>query len=199
MVKIFSRLLLAALLLAACNRQPSDDFLRAKMPETPAVNPGTRFERISAERSGIRFVPQLQESFQYNFLLDPYEYNGGGVAVLDVDNDGLQDLFFTHRFNGCRLYRNKGNLQFEDLSESAGVAKFDGLKTGVAVADVNADGWMDIYVCRTWLTALPERRNLLFINQGRDAQTGQWNGFSEQAAAYGIDDPAPTQCANFFD
>ncbi|MCK6693320.1 MAG: VCBS repeat-containing protein, partial [Thermoanaerobaculia bacterium] len=150
------------------------------MPEKPAIVPSTKFELIPAERSGIAFVPTLQESFEYNFLVDPYEYNGGGVAVLDVDNDGLQDLFFTHRFNGCRLYRNKGNFRFDDISESSGVAKHSGLKTGVAVVDINADGWM------------PERRNLLFVNQ----QNGT---FAEQAAAYGIDDPSPSQCANFFD
>ncbi len=175
-----------------CKNTPSDDFLRAEMPEKPAITPSTKFELIPAERSGIAFVPTLQESFEYNFLVDPYEYNGGGVAVLDVDNDGLQDLFFTHRFNGCRLYRNKGNFQFEDISESSGVAKYSGLKTGVVAVDINADGWMDLYVCRTWLTNLPERRNLLFVNQKNGT-------FAEQAAAYGIDDPSPSQCANFFD
>ena len=228
------RLFFALLLfLYSCKNSPSDDFLRAALPAQAAPKPGTTFEQIPASRSGINFTPQLQENFQYNFLLDPYEYNGGGVAVLDVDNDGLQDLFFTHRFNGCRLYRNKGNFEFEDISESSGVAQFDGLKTGVAVVDINGDGWQDIYVCRTWLTEVPERRNLLFINSGpspegldekgpdgkglggKEQDSKEQNkaaknsppspsglgkiAFTEQAAAYGIDDPSPSQCANFFD
>ncbi|MCB9329953.1 MAG: VCBS repeat-containing protein [Lewinellaceae bacterium] len=185
-------LLFSSLFLFSCQNTPNDDFLRAEMPEAEPVKASTTFELIPAARSGIDFVPEIQESFQYNFLLDPYEYNGGGVGIIDIDNDGLQDLFFTHRFNGCRLYRNKGNFQFEDISESSGVAQFSGLKTGVAVVDINGDGWQDLYVCRTWLTNLPERRNLLFVNNGD-------NTFSEQAAAYGIDDPSPSQCANFFD
>ncbi len=192
MLQRYFTVLLLANLLFSCKNNPSDDFLRAEMPQKPVAQPSARFELISPARSGISFVPTLQESFQYNFMLDPYEYNGGGVAVLDIDNDGLQDLFFTYRFNGCRLYRNKGNFQFEDISESSGVAQASGLKTGVAVVDINADGWQDIYVCRTWLTEVPERRNLLFVNNKNGT-------FSEQAAAYGIDDPSPSQCANFFD
>ena len=188
----FTTALLLGSFLFSCKKTAPDAFLRAEMPQAPEVAPTTAFERIPPARTGIRFVPQLQESFDYNFLLDPYEYNGGGVAVLDIDNDGLQDLFFTHRFNGCRLYRNKGNFQFEDISEKSGVAQASGLKTGVAVADVNADGWIDIYVCRTWLTDVPERRNLLFVNNHDGT-------FSERAANYGIDDPSPSQCANFFD
>ncbi|TNE60345.1 MAG: CRTAC1 family protein [Bacteroidetes bacterium] len=192
MLNRISRLFLACLLFFSCTDSPSDDFLRAEMPEQAFTPPSTRFELIPPEKSGISFIPDLQESFQYNFLLDPYEYNGGGVAILDVDNDGLQDIFFTHRFNGCRLYRNTGNFTFEDISDASGVAQFSGLKTGAVVVDINADGWSDIYVCRTWLTDVPERRNLLFVNNKNGT-------FSEQAAAYGIDDPAPSQCANFLD
>ncbi|MBK8921165.1 MAG: VCBS repeat-containing protein [Saprospirales bacterium] len=191
MYRIFSPLWMA-ILVCSCKNAASDDFLRAEHTGAAPVKPTTSFERIPASHSGINFVPTLQESFQYNFLLDPYEYNGGGVAVLDVDNDGLQDLFFTHRFNGCRLYRNKGNLQFEDISDRSGISGFSGLKTGVAVVDINADGWSDLYVCRTWLTNVPDRRNLLFVNNRNGT-------FSEQAAAFGIDDPSPSQCANFFD
>ncbi|MCC6459547.1 MAG: VCBS repeat-containing protein [Saprospiraceae bacterium] len=192
MVQRFGGVLLATLCFFSCTPTPSDDFLRAELPPQPPLASGTTFERIPAAQSGITFVPELQESFQYNFLLDPYEYNGGGVAVLDIDNDGLQDLFFTHRFNGCRLYRNKGNFQFEDISDRSGVSQPSGLKTGVAVVDINTDGYPDLYVCRTWLSNVPERRNLLFVNNHDGT-------FSEQAATYGIDDPSPSQCANFFD
>ena len=125
-------------------------------------------------------------------MADPYIYNGGGVAVLDVNNDGLQDLFFTARLQGCRLYLNKGGFKFEDISDKSGVSQFSGLKTGVCVVDINADGWADLYVCRTWLTPLPDRRNLLFVNQ-KDGT------FAEQAAAFGLNDLSASQHANFFD
>ncbi|MBC7774594.1 MAG: VCBS repeat-containing protein, partial [Phycisphaerae bacterium] len=126
-------------------------------------------------------------------------YNGGGVAVIDVNNDGLQDLFFTARLQGCRLYLNKGGLKFEDISEKSGVSKFSGLKTGVTVVDINADGWQDLYVCRTWLTPLPDRRNLLFINTPLSGGEGLGVRFLEQAGAYGLDDLSASQHANFFD
>lgn len=161
-------------------------------PEHPLIPPSTRFERLSAARTGIRFVPSVQEEYRYNFISDPYIYNGGGVAVLDLNNDGLQDLFFTARLQGCRLYLNKGGLTFEDISEKSGVSKFSGLKTGVNVVDINADGWQDLYVCRSWLTPLPERRNLLLVNN----QNGT---FTERAAEYGLDDLSASQHANFFD
>jgi len=176
-------------LLLSCGTDPR---LQAGKPIRPDIPPGTRFERLSAARSGIDFLHNVQEEFRYNFMADPYIYNGGGVAVLDLNNDGLQDLFFTARLQGCRLYLNKGDLSFEDISESSGVSKFSGLKTGVTVVDINADGWPDLYVCRTWLSPLPERRNLLFINN-RD------NTFSEQAAQFGLDDLSASQHANFFD
>ncbi|MCC7467242.1 MAG: VCBS repeat-containing protein [Saprospiraceae bacterium] len=176
-------------LLSACSSDPR--FAPEKTAKT-AQPPTTRFELLPPERSGIRFVPNIREEYRYNFIADPYIYNGGGVAVLDVNNDGLQDLFFTARLQGCRLYLNKGGLQFEDISESSGVAAFSGLKTGVTVVDINNDGRQDLYVCRTWLTALPERRNLLLVNQGN-------NTFTESAAAYGLDDLSASQHANFFD
>lgn len=162
-------------------------------PSAPGVkNPNTGFERIPAEKSGLTHRFDIKDDYVYNFILDPYIYNGGGVAVIDVDNDGLQDLFFTARLQGCRLYRNKGNLQFEDISDKAGISQHGGLKTGACVVDINGDGWQDIYVCRTWLKPVPERRNLLLINNKNGT-------FSEQAAAWGLDDLSPSQQACFFD
>ncbi|MBP6810808.1 MAG: VCBS repeat-containing protein [Saprospiraceae bacterium] len=185
-------LLACLLLLSACS---SDPRLKPGKEEKPAISPSTKFELLPPERTGIDFIPTVQEEFRYNFIADPYIYNGGGVAVIDVNNDGLQDLFFTARLQGCRLYLNKGGLKFEDISEKSGVSKFSGLKTGVTVVDINSDGWQDLYVCRTWLSPLPDRRNLLFVN------TPSSDGvvFSEQAGAYGLDDLSASQHANFFD
>ncbi len=183
-------LLACILLLSACS---SDPRLKPGKEGKPAISPTTKFELLPPERTGIDFIPTVQEEFRYNFIADPYIYNGGGVAVIDVNNDGLQDLFFTARLQGCRLYLNKGGLKFEDISEKSGVSKFSGLKTGVTVVDINADGWQDLYVCRTWLSPLPDRRNLLFVN------TPSSDGvvFSEQAEAYGLDDLSASQHANF--
>lgn len=162
-------------------------------PKTaPALPPSTTFVVHPPNQCGIQFVPAVEDEFRYNFMADPYIYNGGGVAVLDVNNDGLQDLFFTARLQGCRLYLNKGGFKFEDISEKSGVSQFSGLKTGVCVVDINADGWADLYVCRTWLSPLPDRRNLLLINQ-KDGT------FAEHAAAFGLDDLSASQHANFFD
>ncbi len=122
------------LLLVACTPDPR---LHPSKEKKPAIAPTTKFELLPPERRGIDFVPTVQEEFRYNFIADPYIYNGGGVAVIDLNNDGLQDLFFTARLQGCRLYLNKGGLKFEDSSEKSGVSKFSGLKTGVTVAASN--------------------------------------------------------------
>ncbi|MEZ4954917.1 MAG: VCBS repeat-containing protein, partial [Saprospiraceae bacterium] len=168
-------------------------FFSCKNEKTePAISKNTLFELMPAAHTGIDFVQTITEEYRYNFSVDANIFNGGGVAVLDVDNDGLQDLFFTSRLQPCKLYLNKNNLQFEDISESAGVAKDIGVKTGVTVVDINADGWEDIYVCRTFLTPIPERRNLLFVNNKNKT-------FTERAAEYGLDDISPTQHAHFFD
>ena len=172
--------------LSACNTPVSESTNASNGPAT------TKFVLHKPADCGLNFVPTITEDYRYNFSMDPYIYNGGGVAVLDVNNDGLQDLFFTARLQGCQLYLNKGNLKFENISEKSGVSKHGGLKTGVTVVDINADGWQDLYVCRTWLEPLPDRRNLLLINNHDGT-------FTEQAAAYGLDDISASQQGNFFD
>ncbi len=177
--------MLLGLLFLACKKESTDG--------SPTATLGSPvFELLKPEHTGITFVQTIVEEYRYNFSMDPNIFNGGGVGVLDVNNDGLQDLFFTSRLQPCRLYLNKGKLQFEDISEASGITKFIGIKTGVAVVDINADGWQDVYVTRTFLDTIPERRNLLFINN-KD------NTFSEKAAEFGLDDLSPSQHAHFFD
>ena len=156
------------------------------------LNKDTLFELLPPEHTGIDFVQTITEEHRYNFSKDANIFNGGGVAVLDINNDGLQDLFFTSRLQPCKVYLNKGGLKFEDITEGSGVEKYIGIKTGVTVVDINADGWPDVYVCRTFLGPIPERKNLLFVNNKN-------NTFSEKAAEYGLDDISPTQHAHFFD
>src|SRR5881275_1400066 len=107
----------------------------------------TLFEQLERSRTGVSFVNRLPEDTSFNILNYLYYYNGGGVAVGDVNNDGLPDLYFTSNLGANHLYLNKGNYQFEDVTVRAGVSDSVGWKTGVTMADVNGDGWIDIFVC----------------------------------------------------
>lgn len=172
-------------LISACQSSP-------KEPQEGSTPSDPLFERIAPETSGISFANKIAEDHVINILNNSYMYNGGGVAVIDINKDGLPDLYFTSTQSPNRLYLNKGNFQFEDITEKAGVGAPGGIKTGVTVVDINGDGWDDLYVCRTGLELVPERSNLLFINN-------QNQTFTEQAAKYGLNDPSASNHANFFD
>ncbi len=150
------------------------------------------FNQLPAEKTGLDFVNQVTDSKEVNFFVYDAIYQGAGVGVGDFDNDGLPDLFFAGNMVNDRLYRNKGNLQFEDITAKAGIQTDNSWSTGVAVADVNGDGWLDIYVCKFLYPQDQLRHNKLYINN----QNGT---FSEKAAAYGIADPGYSIQANFFD
>ena len=114
----------------------------------------------------IRFQNNIAESPGQNVLAYEYFYNGGGVAVGDLNNDGLTDIVFTANMDQPKIYFNKGNLIFEDVTAKSKV-RAGGWKTGVTMADVNADGWLDIYICRSGNGEEAERRNLLFTTRSR--------------------------------
>jgi len=151
------------------------------------------FTKLSEDKTGINFRNLLKEDNpEFNIVLYPYFYNGGGVAVGDINNDGLPDICFTGNMVKNRLYLNKGNFTFEDITEKSGIAAKEGWCTGVTMVDVNGDGKLDIYLCRSGLSNAAFRKNLLFINNGDLT-------FSEKAADYGIDDAGYSTQASFFD
>ena len=155
-----------------------------------------RFERLTASQTGIDFANTITESDSLNVLEFEYIYNGGGVGVGDFNGDGLQDVFFAGNQVSSRLYLNKGNFKFEDITIPAGVStKF--WCTGVAVADIDQDGRQDIYVS----TIHPNRNqsvpNLLFLNQGND--TNGVPHFQESAQAVGLADSSYSTQATFLD
>ena len=157
----------------------------------------TLFEKLPSSQTNVTFKNSLEESPDFNVLKYGYFYNGGGVAAGDFNNDGLTDLYFTGNLNANKLYLNKtepgsGTLTFQDITQTAGVSAAEGWNTGVSVVDINADGWLDIYVCRSAATDTKLRRNLLFINNRNLT-------FSEKAAEYGLDDSGYSTQAAFFD
>jgi hypothetical protein len=150
------------------------------------------FEKLPASKTHIDFTNQIKETPDFNILDYLYFYNGGGVASGDINNDGLVDLFFTSNQGKNKLYLNKGNMEFEDITEKAGVAGFSDWKTGVTMADVNGDGLLDIYVCAVSNFKGMEGSNELYINNGD-------NTFSEKANEYGLDFTGFSTHAAFFD
>jgi ASPIC/UnbV protein/VCBS repeat protein len=155
------------------------------------------FESISSDHSGIHFNNQIIENDSINPLDMTNIYNGGGVGIGDFNNDGLQDIYFTGNLVSNKLYLNKGDFKFEDVTKEAGVTGDGKWCRGVSVVDINNDGWMDIYVCATIKNNPELRRNLLYINQGADK-----NGvphFKEMSKEYGLDDTVYSTMAAFFD
>jgi len=155
------------------------------------------FQLVSPDQSKIDFENKIVE----NDSINPFDltnmYNGAGVGVGDFNNDGLNDIYFAGNQVACKLYLNKGDLKFRDVTS---IAKVDGggkWCRGVSVVDINNDGKLDIYVCATIYTDAQRRKNLLYINQGNDADGIPV--FKEQAAAYGLDDDSHSTMASFFD
>src|SRR6266498_1177245 len=148
---------------------------------------------LSPAQTGVTFANTITTNDSVNAQTDVYVYNGGGVAVGDIDNDGLPDIFFTGNMVSSRLYLNKGDMRFADITEQAGV-RTHRWATGATMVDINDDGYLDIYVSVSgpaW-SKPEERANLLFINNGDRT-------FTEAAAQYGIADTSFTSHAVFLD
>ncbi|HWB27281.1 MAG TPA: VCBS repeat-containing protein, partial [Chitinophagaceae bacterium] len=170
--------LLLSLLLSACNSKK--------------VSTNTLFTMMDSTQTNIHFSNNLFYNKDFNIYTYRNFYNGGGVAIGDINNDGLPDIFFTANMQPNRLYLNKGNFVFEDITDKAGIGKKGKWSTGVSMADVNGDGLLDIYVCNSGDIKGDNRSNELYINNGNLT-------FTEEAHQYGLDDKGLSTHAAFFD
>jgi hypothetical protein len=155
-------------------------------------NRDTLFRKLSPRQSGIDFTNELSFDQKFNIFTYRNYYNGGGVGLGDVNNDGLLDVYMTANLKENKLFINQGELSFEDITNEAGVAGERSWSTGVSMADVNGDGYIDIYVCNSGDIAGDNKQNELFINNGDLT-------FTESAAEYGLADPGYSTHAAFFD
>ena len=154
------------------------------------------FNKLPSKQTNIFFNNTIIENDTLNILNEEYVFNGGGVVAIDFNNDGLKDLFFSGNQKTNKLYLNKGNFKFKDVSSVSKIEAKDKWSTGITYSDINNDGLIDIYVC----AAMKEenRNNMMFINKGIDKNTGEII-FQEMAKEYGIDDSGNSMGAVFFD
>ncbi len=181
-VLIVSGLLLLVVAVSSCS--PERDMER--------TGESRSFVSLDSSATGIGFINYIENTKDYNIFNYRNFYNGGGVAAGDINNDGLEDLYFTSNLGDNRLYLNEGDLRFRDISQSAGITESESWSTGVVMVDIDADGLLDIYVCNAGLREGGGQENALYINQGNET-------FTEQAASYGLDDHGYTTHAAFFD
>lgn len=181
LLRIFSYVfsIFVAVLVTSCNSK--------KATEENVV-----FELLDASQTGIDFNNEVKDTKDFNIFRYRNFYNGGGVAIGDINNDGLPDIYFSSNQNDNKLYLNEGNFKFKDITETAGVKGIHKWHTGVTMADVNGDGWLDIYVSNSGDINGDDRSNELYINQKNGT-------FKEEAATYGLDDKGLGTQAVFFD
>ncbi|CDF79885.1 ASPIC/UnbV domain-containing protein [Formosa agariphila KMM 3901] len=150
----------------------------------------TNFVNVKPDRTGVAFANNIIENDTLNYFQFPFLYMGGGVSIGDINNDGLSDIYFTGNMTSNKLYLNKGNMQFEDITEKANVMGDNRWYTGTTMVDINNDGWLDIYVSVS--AKFGNTENQLFINNGD-------NTFTEKAESYGIADKTASIQSTFFD
>lgn len=167
-------------------------YLSSCRPGSAPPKANTLFQLMPSSQTGITFNNVVESDAEFNVFKYRNFYNGAGVAIGDVNNDGKPDVFFTANRGSNKLYINKGNWQFEDVTEKANIKSVHKWHTGVTMVDINGDGWLDIYVCNSGEFSGDDRSNELYINQ-KDGT------FKEEAHEYGLDDKGLSTQAVFFD
>jgi hypothetical protein len=192
-ISVLTTVMLCATLLGCSDRHPEKNGKNSdEQCADITVDSSHKFTMLPCSFTGIDFRNDINDIEKYTPLNNYYIYNGGGVAIGDIDNDGLVDLLFSSNQNGCRLYKNLGEFKFEAITQEAGIHYPESWTTGVCMVDVNSDGWLDLYICRSGLTNDANRANLLFMNNADGT-------FTEQAGLYGLDDQGSSTQAYFFD
>ena len=186
-ISVFSVFLLIIISLLSCKNKGSK-----KASDLTTANSTPLFTLLGSKSTGIDFVNNVIDGEKFNIFTYRNYYNGAGVAIGDINNDGLPDIYFTANQLKNKLYLNKGNFVFEDITEKAGVGGTQAWSTGVTMADVNGDGFLDIYICNSGDVDPAERQNELFINNGDLT-------FSEKAKEYNLNNNGLSIHAAFFD
>ncbi len=168
---------------ACCSKPENSDESKSR---------NTLFQKLTSDATGISFINDLKEKEDFDVFRYRNYYNGGGVGLADFNNDGLADVYLTSNMGDNKLYLNKGNWKFEDITDKAGVKGQKTWSTGVSIADVNGDGLLDIYVCNAGDVKGGNRENELFINNGDLT-------FTDRAEEYGLADKGFSTHAAFFD
>lgn len=179
-------LFLVSVALISCQDQSETE---SSMEENSSF---TGFSKINSKQSGIHFANNITETPQFNYYTYEYMYNGGGVAIGDLNNDGLEDLYFTGNQVPDKIYLNEGNLRFKDVTSKSGIIQ-SGWHNGVTMVDLNADGWNDIYVCRSGHEKDSSSRTNLYYENNKDGT------FTEKAKQLGIADTSRSVQSCFFD
>ncbi|MBI1227851.1 MAG: hypothetical protein GC192_21640 [Bacteroidetes bacterium] len=180
--------------LASCSKDttPSSDFDPDATSEETLTATSPMLKLLSTEESGIDFINHIDETFENNVTAHINVSNGGGVAIADINNDGLEDVYFVSSTGKNKLYLNQGGMKFKDITDAAGVGSEDGFEINVTTVDINNDGYLDFYVCRAGPVENEARRNRLYVNN-------QDMTFTERSKEYGLDDISACTGANFFD
>ena len=180
----------------SCKKQEAEPVVQTEEQRKVDV----KFTLLDPAETGVQFNNQMQEDYHYNNFSFEYMYNGGGVAVGDVNGDGLPDLYFSSSRFSNKLYINLGNFKFAEVTNLSKVGAAEGFKTGVAMIDINGDGKLDIYSCRTSKTDDGLKNDFFFMNQGNEMNNGiQVPIFKDQAKELGIVDNSNTNQSCFFD
>ena len=167
-------------------------FVSCHPGEPTQNNPDKLFSLLPASETGIDFSNNITYTEDYNPYTFRNFFNGGGVAIGDINNDGLPDIFLCSNQHSNKLYLNKGNFKFEDITDKAGLNSEGVWSSGVTMADVNGDGLLDIYVCKSGNLEGKKRNNELFINNGNLT-------FTDKAKEFGLDSKGLSTHAVFFD